>query len=844
MGNKLVIVESPAKARTISNILGKEYNLMASMGHVRDLPANQMGVDINNKFKPKYVASRSKTLTSLKQAAQKADEIFLATDPDREGEAIAWHLKEELSKKSKAPFSRVEFHEITRSAINKAFSSPRQIDEDLVNSQQARRILDRLVGYQVSPLLWSRIRRNISAGRVQSVALRIICEREREILNFVPKEYWNFSADFLWKADPLNLYSGKLFSINGKKTEIPNQEIADKILDAIDNKKSCAVSDTKKEIVQRRAPAPFITSTLQQSAGTYLRFTANRTMQIAQQLYEGIELEGGNTIGLITYMRTDSFTLSQEAINKGRSFIEDTFGKEYLPDKPNYFKNKSNAQEAHEAIRPTNVFKTPEALKNYLNKEQYNLYSLIWKRFVACQMAPAKNSRTTIDTNITGSDNASYIFRTVSTVNIFPGFEKVLRPEKGNQDSGPKFLNDIKVDDISSVDKIDREQKFTEPPPRFTEPSLIKELEANGIGRPSTYAAIINTILKRQYTEKEKGKLKPTELGFDVNDYLVKFLEKLFNIGFTAEMESKLDQVEEGKEEWTSMLQKFYDQFLAWLEQAKYTEAPDENKVSALFNELEKISEWEVPEKKTKGSRTKGDKAFMESLKKQFDKNGKLSKKQWDSLIKLSLKYTKQLPELSKLAEMHSFLEDLKVIEAEVSEQKRRTEEKLKENSKTTEQMVSAISALSKEDIDNFAFNTSYRFNEGTFFKSLLKRADQGAPFSDKQKNVFCRIIMNNKDNISNFSEILEKLNITEEAFNKENSTNTPENSEQAKEIETLLAKFDNFEKWAEPEKKGKRTIDDKNFYNSLKNQFGTKKRLSPKQVFALKKLVNKYFEA
>ena len=424
MGNKLVIVESPAKARTIGKILGNGYDLMASMGHVRDLPEKSLGVDVNNNFQPEYVVTKQSTIKSLSGLAKNADEIYLATDPDREGEAIAWHLKEALSKKTKASFHRVEFHEITKSAINKAFDSPRNIDVDLVDAQQARRILDRLVGYQVSPLLWSRVEKGASAGRVQSVALRIVCEREREIQSFIPKEYWNFMAHLFWKCDKNNLFVSKLAKINNKKAEIPNKETAEKIYSEIEANRSFEVDLVKIEPVKRYAPPPFITSTLQQAAGAYLRFPANKTMRVAQQLYEGIETGSDDTAGLITYMRTDSFTISNEAQQDCRNFILEAYGQKFIPSTPNRFKNKSTAQEAHEAIRPTDVRKSPKDVASYLDRDQLNLYRLIWNRFVASQMAPAEITRTTVDCTTTPKED-KYTFRTIASVTEFPGFTKV-----------------------------------------------------------------------------------------------------------------------------------------------------------------------------------------------------------------------------------------------------------------------------------------------------------------------------------------------------------------------------------------------------------------------------------
>ncbi|MCF7790837.1 MAG: type I DNA topoisomerase [Victivallales bacterium] len=837
MGNKLVIVESPAKARTISRILGNNYNLLASMGHVRDLPKNSFGVEINNKFSPKYIISNTKALNSLKKASENADEIYLATDPDREGEAIAWHLKETLSQKTDAEFNRVEFHEITKNAIKNAFNAPRDIDKNLVDSQQARRILDRLVGYQVSPLLWSRIKRNISAGRVQSVALRMICEREQEILSFIPKEYWNFTADFLWKNDNTKKYSSRLFHINGKKTEINNKDEAEKIHHSLENSNLCSIKNIKKEIVRKKSPAPFITSTLQQTAGTTLRFNAGKTMQIAQQLYEGTE----QSSGLITYMRTDSFTLSKEAVNKCRNFIAESIGNDFVPKKPNFFKNKSNAQEAHEAIRPTNVYNTPESVKDYLSNDQYNLYRLIWERFVACQMAPAKVSRTTVDTLLTGTDNTEYTFRTVSSVTVFPGYEKLLNTKKDKNESGPEFLTEIQNGDPASPDKISKEQKFTEPPPRYTEPSLIKELEANGIGRPSTYATIISTIQKRKYTVKEKGKLKPTELGFNVNNFLIEHLDSLFNVSFTAKMEKKLDKIEEGNENWTDMLQEFYNRFIKWLDSAKYKEAPEEEKVKALLEKLDKIKRWDPPSKASSSTRAKNDKTFLTSLKKQFDKNGKLSKKQWESLLMLSVKYIDQIPELPEISEKFNFTEDFHRIKKQFEEKKKLNEKKAEENKEITEKMTKAINSLKDEEIKNFLFNNSYRFKEEDFFNSLKVRTKQNLPFTDKQEKVFCRILFNNKDKISNFDEIKNILQINEEDYGSNGKT-SPEEKSRNEEIEQLLSNFENFSGWAKPEKKGKRTYDDKTFYDSLLKQYQSKKKLSPKQLYALKKLASKYF--
>ena len=835
MGNKLVIVESPAKARTIGKILGDDYILMASMGHVRDLPERSLGVDVNNEFTPDYKITKSKTMQALNAAAKNAEEIFLATDPDREGEAIAWHLKEVLSKKTKAGFCRVEFHEITKSAINKAFESPREIDFNLVDSQQARRILDRLVGYQVSPLLWSRIERGASAGRVQSVALRIVCEKEREIQKFIPQEYWNFNAQLLWKNDKKNSYFAKLFKINDKKAEVPNVETADKIYNSINESRNFEVDLVKIEPVKRYAQPPFITSTLQQAGGTYLRFAANKTMRVAQQLYEGTDIGGEDVAGLITYMRTDSFSISNEAQNACREFILSNYGERFIPAKPNFFKNKKTAQEAHEAIRPTNVMNKPEDIAKYLDRDQLNLYRLIWKRFVGSQMAPAEITRTTIDTSINpATTNEKYTFRTVASVTDFPGFTKMsLGGEKEEQpeNSGPGFLKMMKKGDESLLDKLDREQKFTEPPSRYTEPSLIKELESNGIGRPSTYATIVNTIQKRKYVEKIKGKLIPEELGFNVNDYLVSSLPNLFDVGFTAEMETKLDDVEAGSETWTKMLGKFYGNLSEWLESVKYKSAPDKDKVVQLLALMNKVTDWKLPEKR--GRRTYDDNKFFISIQKQFDKNGKLSEKQWDSLVNLSLEYTSQLKDFEQIAEEYSFNDKVNEIKQNKLDAKNAEKKFLEENKDQIEMTREGLKFFKEIE---FPAKEGAGFNEGEFIQSLIARNESNKPLTPKQQKVLNRIAVSYKAKISNFDKMATLLGITEEEMTESNNDPKIIN-----EINELLNKLSAVEKWNEPVKKGRRVYDDQAFFQSLKDQFERRKNLSVKQVAALKKIVAKY---
>ena len=626
MDQKLVIVESPAKAKTIGKMLGRDYTIKASMGHVRDLPARTFGVDIEHDFAPQYEESkeRGKNLSDLKSAAKGASEIYLAPDPDREGEAIAWHLKEILSKANKkAKFHRVTFHEITKSAIAKAFQTPSTIDIDRVDAQQARRVLDRIVGYMVSPLLWGKIKKGLSAGRVQSVALRLVCERERLIQAFVPKEYWNFLAKFSPEQNQREHFVAKLFKINGDKFEIGNKKDADALLTAVKGAKSWSVENIETQPRRKYAAPPFITSTLQQAASSALGFSANTTMRIAQQLYEGVDVGRGGPVGLITYMRTDSVAIAVEAQNAARSFIAANYGQEYVPPKHNVYKSKASAQGAHEAIRPTDVTLTPEKVKEFLDDRMLKLYTLIWRRFTASQMAPAEQQRTTVDVATKGSDSKTYDFRTTATITTFPGFLRAYNiKEEGAEEEDEEtryadILKALKKGDACRLLDALSEQKFTEPPPRFSEATLIKELELNGIGRPSTYATIVNTIQERLYVLKEKGKLIPTDLGFQINDYLVLSLPELFQVGFTAEMENKLDEIEEGKIQWTAMMHAFYDKFEKWLNAAKSVGAPEASKASALMTLLEEISQWDAPEKGA--SRTYDDRKFYTSLKKSFD---------------------------------------------------------------------------------------------------------------------------------------------------------------------------------------------------------------------------------
>ncbi|WP_022846308.1 type I DNA topoisomerase [Desulfurobacterium sp. TC5-1] len=560
---KLLIVESPAKAKTIQRYLGKDFIVKASMGHVRDLPEKEFGVDIEKDFKPKYVIikGKQKVVKEIKEAAKKADEVYLATDPDREGEAISWHIAHILKRLKKDGIYRVRFHEITKKAIQEAIKNADTIDEKKVDAQQARRILDRIVGYTISPLLSRRFKKALSAGRVQSVALRLICDREEEIRAFKPKEYWTIEA--LFGADEGD-FSAKLSAVDGKKLSkfsIPDEATAKDLVEKAKQAASFVVASVETKERKRKPYPPFITSTLQQEASKRFGFPAKLTMQIAQQLYEGIDI-GSERVGLITYMRTDSTRVSDEAVKEARGFIEKEFGKDYLPQRPRTYEGKTpkSAQDAHEAIRPTSVERTPESIKNYLTPEQFKLYDLIWRRFVASQMKDAVFNTVAMDVEGNG-----LVFRATGSTVKFPGFMKVYKI-----DVDEKLLPPVKEGERVELKDIKGVQHFTEPPPRYTEGTLVKALEEEGVGRPSTYATIISNIIQRGYVEKEKQKLKPTELGEFINGLLKKLFPKVVDIKFTANIEEELDKIEEGQKKWKELLKEFYfGEFKDLLEKAK-----------------------------------------------------------------------------------------------------------------------------------------------------------------------------------------------------------------------------------------------------------------------------------
>ena len=578
--SKLVIVESPAKAKTIKKYLGSDFDVVASMGHVRDLPENRLSVDVKKDFKPKYevIKGKEKLVEELKEAADKSDEIFLATDPDREGEAISWHLAYLLGLDVE-DHNRVTFNEITKTAVTNGIEHPRAIDMDLVNAQQARRILDRLVGYKLSPFLSQKIRRGLSGGRVQSVAVRIIVDRENEIRKFVPEEYWTLDAKFIpkgsRKAFPASFYG----DVDGK-IKISNKEQADKILAEAEYQ----VVKVKKG-TRRKSPAPpFITSTLQQEASRKLGFQARRTMKVAQELYEGVEVADMGAVGLITYMRTDSLRISEDAVKEAADYILERWGKKYLPDTPRKFKVKANAQDGHEAIRPTMPNLSPDQVKDSLTSDQYKLYKLIWERFIACQMSNCLQSTTQADIQA-----KNYIFKASGYTVTFDGYTVLYEEGKDEEEEAKGALPVLENGMPLKCKELVGNQHFTQPPPRYTEASLIKALEENGIGRPSTYATTISTITAREYVTRENKTLKPTELGEVITKLMKEHFPKIVNIKFTAQVESELDEVEHGKEEWTQQLHTFYDEFSDTLKKAK--EAMDGVKIQLEEDKTDIICE-------------------------------------------------------------------------------------------------------------------------------------------------------------------------------------------------------------------------------------------------------------
>lgn len=574
----LVIVESPAKATTIGKFLGSSYKIEASMGHIRDLPKSQLSIDIENDFEPKYITIRGKgeLLSKLRRDAKNADKVFLATDPDREGEAISWHLLHALNLGEEKPISRITFNEITKTAVKRSISEARDIDMDLVDAQQARRVLDRLVGYTVSDLLWKKVKKGLSGGRVQSVALRLICDREEEINEFIPEEYWTLGAKLADKNG--KHFDTRFYGSPDKKMELANKAETDTVLSGLEGQ-DFRVTEVKTGSRQKKPVAPFTTSTMQQEASKHLNMATQKTMLIAQQLYEGIQIKGEGTVGLVSYIRTDSFRISDEAYDAAVGFIKENFGEEFVNPERVVYKSKGRTQDAHEAIRPTNVTRTPDSIKDSLSKDQYRLYKLIWERFVASQMSPA-----VYDTLSVKLEAGEYGFRASGSRLRFSGFLEVYNKGEEEED---KVIPQLSEGDVLQLEELLPEQHFTQPPARFTDASLIKTLEEIGVGRPSTYAPTLTTIQARNYVTKEAKNLFPTELGEVVNDIMKNYFSEIVDVDFTANMEKRLDEVEMGNEEWKQIIRDFYPDFKRCVDDAteKLAKVEIKNEVSDVICE-------------------------------------------------------------------------------------------------------------------------------------------------------------------------------------------------------------------------------------------------------------------
>jgi DNA topoisomerase-1 len=814
-------VESPAKAKKINQFLGKDYAVMASVGHVRDLPAKKLGVDVEKDFEPEYVATTrgKKVLKEIRAEAKKCEKVFLAPDPDREGEAIAWHLFEALKKNvPEENFYRVTYNEITKPAILAAFESPEKIDMDQVNAQQARRVLDRLVGFQGSPVVRKQIRGAQSVGRVQTVALRLVVERENEIANFKPETYFTVGAEVRKQEAPLDPFTVKLARINNKPIGIKDRKLLpgavktleqlEEIQKELDNS-PLKVGDVIIKEVTRRARPPFITSTLQQSASGALGFAPARTMGIAQKLYES---------GLITYMRTDSFNIAKTALDECRAFVSDSYGQEYLPEKPIFYKSKGAAQEAHEAIRPTDVAVQPGNEGVKLEAAEQKLYKLIWERFVASQMVPARISRRTVEVEA-GSEN-SYLFRATASDIAFPGYMKASGIEAAADKPKNGENGDTETDKLpplaqsENLDVLDwlSEQKETKPVARYTEASLIRALEENGVGRPSTYAAIMSKLDEREYVLKEKRALIPTELGNELVQLVLKTEEKLksenkvdlFEVHFTAHMETRLDEVEEGKIEWTTMMQEFYPSLLEWIDHAKETADPE--LVAKCFEALSTVSEWAPPVKS--GRRTYDDHKTFEDLKEKVAEGERLSKRQGEMLHKMCCRYIRQVPE--------ALATELELVEPEAVRS-------------DTPRKLELLASVQFEEPRKSGKRT---YDDGKFCKSLGDQVAMGKRLSDRQVAFLDTLLTKYSDQIENFEAVRAELKLDEKKEVEADPSTAP-----------VLALLESVSEWAEPVMRGKREFNDKTFYESLAAQFKGRGALSDRQLAALKKMVARYAE-
>ncbi|MEI6218203.1 MAG: type I DNA topoisomerase, partial [bacterium] len=747
MAKNLVIVESPAKAKTIGKILGVEFEVLASMGHVRDLPIKKFGVNLGKNFEPEYVVvpGRKDLVTGLRKAASVCENVYLAPDPDREGEAIAWHLQCLLARSAKkAKFCRVSYNEITPKAVREAFATPREIDMKRVNAQQARRVVDRIVGYRVSPLLWMRVKRGLSAGRVQSVALRLICAREKEIIDFVPQEYWLLAAKVRKLIAPVEPFLVRLAKVNGEKADIKSGDEANRILADLKGR-ALRVSSIATRDITRRAPPPFITSTLQQAMSSRFGLSTSSTMRVAQRLYEGVDISG-ETVGLITYMRTDSFTVSQDAITACRGLIKSRFGEDCVPEKPNFFKSREGSQGAHEAIRPSDVTRTPESLTHHLGPQELKVYRCIWERFVASQMAPATIRQTTaeIAAEPPAGQTSTYTFRATSSEVTFAGYMKVagagetMPVEKGNKEEGEEMQPLPPLTEGESLECSDwlSDRKETQPPARYSEGSLVRELEQNGVGRPSTYAQILSTLIWRKYILKEKRSLLPTPLGMQVNEYLIASLPELFDVQFTAKMEEELDKIEEGGVEWTAMVQAFYDRFVVWFEKAKGPPA-DTEKVRTILNILSAVTSWAPAD--TTRKKPYSDEKFISSLREQLDKPKKtVSMRQLAAIARIAIRYEEQAPGVRPA-----------VVEAGFTEA-----EWAAASRKPDEETLKKLSLLAAVQCDAPSKRGRKAYDDRDFISSLTRQTTSGRDLSPAQKAQVDRLVIKYSVQIPDFELI------------------------------------------------------------------------------------------
>ncbi len=816
--SKLLIVESPAKAKTIGKYLGDEFVVKSSVGHIRDLSKKGLSIKIKPDegkenswtFTPGYEISvdKIKVVEDLRKAAKKADEVYLAPDPDREGEAIAWHLDYVLSDVTKGkPVHRVTYNEITKNAVRKAIANPGEINFARVDAQQSRRILDRLVGFQVSPLLWRYLNygKFLSAGRVQSVALRLLVEREREIKAFQPVAYWILGVEAKKGAKGVP-FIAKLARLDGEKPEIRSPEFAATIVDDLDGS-SLIVTSVKTQPKMRHPYPPFTTSTLQQAASSFCGFSPQRTMSIAQKLYEA---------GFITYMRTDSVNVAADARQAAAELIGNEYGKEYLPETPNFYKSKSGAQEAHEAVRPTDVAKMPGSLE--LEPSAAKLYDLIWRRFVASQMAGAKLLQKTVSIEAEKDGlRHSYTFTASNTSVDFDGFLKVMQTAltksaaKKNSDDSEE-----ETDEVSELPALKEgnelipvrwlsDRKETKPPARYSEASLVKALEENGVGRPSTYAQTIEVLIDRQYAVRQSRQLVPQQRGMDVNDWLVKKLEPLFNVGYTAQMESELDKVEAGLEKGDEMLSGFYRKFSAWMENAKEAPPPAE-KFTALFELLDEVTQWKPPV--GEGRRIYDDRGFVESVKKQVEgKQDTVSERQLQALVKLAIAYRDQIKD-----------GELRLVDLGYGPD------------------IDRVKSAPSNDLVKWCFQTIDRIGgltKNPFLNSLREQVDRGRILSSKQFAILARSVGENAGALEDAEQVRARL----APYVPGGFDVMPADPQ----ISELLKLVDLIKDWKEPVKRGRRTYNDVDFVTSLRNQYARRNSLSPRQVLALRRIIVAY---